>query len=109
MGMGIEIPSPTAAQDSAVSMGIPMGVTMGMGMGWVWGQKFRPHGSRAKWRHRICGHDTIISVSPGFRRHLVNKTLIINVFTVISLHEICFVGKLVITQTFSKTNGSNVI
>ena len=43
----------------------------------------------------------------GFRRHLVGKTLI-NVFHC-DIAETRYVGKLVITQTFSQTNGSNVI
>jgi len=42
----------------------------------------------------------VISVPAGFRRHLVGKTLI-NVFHC-DIAEICFVGKLVIIQTFHK-------
>jgi len=41
----------------------------------------------------------VISMRVGFRRHLVGKTLI-NVFHCDST-EICFVGKIVIIQTFS--------
>jgi len=43
----------------------------------------------------------------GFRRHLVGKTLI-NVFHC-DIAEIRFVGELVIIQTFSQTNGLNVV
>jgi len=49
----------------------------------------------------------VIPVPAGFRRHLVGKTLII-VFHC-DITEIRFVGKLVIIQTFSYTNGSNVM
>jgi len=43
----------------------------------------------------------------GFRRHLVGETLR-NVFHC-DVAEIRFVGKLVVIQTFSLTNGSNDI
>ena len=53
------------------------------------------------------GDSDVISMPAGFRRHLVGKTLI-NVFHC-DIAETRYVGKLVITQTFSQTNGSNVI
>jgi len=43
----------------------------------------------------------------GFRRHLVGKT-VINA-CLCDIAEIRFVGKLLIMQTFSLTDGSNVI
>jgi len=45
------------------------------------------------------GDSDVISMRVGFRRHLVGKTLI-NVFHCDST-ETCFVGKIVIIQTFS--------
>jgi len=54
------------------------------------------------------GDSDVISMPVGFRRHLVGKTLI-NVFFHYDIAEMRSVGKLVIKQTFSLTNGSNVI
>jgi len=53
------------------------------------------------------GDSDVISVPAGFRRHLVGKTPS-SVFHC-DLAEIRFVGKLVIIQIFSQTNGSNAI
>jgi len=50
------------------------------------------------------GDNDVISMPAGFRRHLVGKLLIRNYFHC-DIAEIRFVGKLVIIQTFSQTNG----
>ena len=50
-------------------------------------------------RRYASGDSNVISLPAGFRRHLVGRTLI-NVFHC-DTAEICFVGELVIIQTFS--------
>jgi len=57
--------------------------------------------------HYTYGDSDVISTPAGFHRHLVGKTLE-NVFHCDSA-EIRFVGKIVIIQTVSSTNGLNVI
>ena len=56
---------------------------------------------------RTHGDGNVISMPAGFRRHLVGKTLRNSIHCDIA--ETRFAGKLVIIQTFSYTNGSNVI
>ena len=51
------------------------------------------------WSTPYTGDSDVILAPAGFRRHLLGKTLI-NVFS-IDIAEICFVGKIVIIQTFS--------
>jgi len=53
------------------------------------------------------GDSDVIAVPAGFRRHLVGGTLR-SVYHC-DIAEMRFVGKLVIVQTFSETNGSSVI
>ena len=57
--------------------------------------------------HYTQGDSDVISMPAGFHHHLAGKKLRNNFYCDIA--EICYVGRLVIIQTFSQTNGSNAI